>query len=125
MFLMHQGSEITGFRKKQPPQGPYVKITRAQYREITEAPATKEFYIEDGEILSRSVTPAQYMPNLTYKDKRKREYPPISEQLDAIMKWVHRSDMGFPQELKDLAAQCNTVKEKYPNSHMPDNPQEV
>lgn len=46
---------------------------------------------------------------------RRAEYPPISDQLDAIMKWAFsENEIGLPAELKSLAAKCMSVKAKYP-----------
>ena len=50
-----------------------------------------------------------------YKEKRVAEYPEIGDQLDAIMKWAFtEKEIGLPDELKSLAAQCMAVKSKYP-----------
>lgn len=51
--------------------------------------------------------------NRTVQEKRHPEYPPIGDQLDAIMKWV-AGENNLPQDLKDIAAQCIAVKAKYP-----------
>lgn len=48
-----------------------------------------------------------------YKDARRGEYPPIGDQLDAIMKWAATQD-NLPDSLKEIAAQCMAVKAKYP-----------
>lgn len=60
----------------------------------------------------------KHLPNLssdTYVEKRQREYPPIGDQLDAIMKWLAtEKEVSIPAELKSLAAKCMSVKSKYP-----------
>ena len=46
---------------------------------------------------------------------RKSEYPPIGDQLDAIMKWAfNEKEIGLPDELVSLAAKCMSVKAKHP-----------
>jgi hypothetical protein len=46
---------------------------------------------------------------------RAAEYPPIADQLDAIMKWLAtESEFGVPQELKSLAMACMSVKSRHP-----------
>lgn len=48
----------------------------------------------------------EIIPELTYKQKRIREYPPVGDQLDALF---HAG--VFPQE---MAAKLQAVKNKYP-----------
>jgi len=50
--------------------------------------------------------PADPLPVPTYADKRREEYPPIGDQLDALF---HAG--VFPS---DMAAQIQAVKDKYP-----------
>ena len=58
---------------------------------------------------------ASKQPEKTYAEKRKEEYPEIGNQLDAIMKWAFsETEIGLPEELKSIAAQCMAVKSKYP-----------
>jgi hypothetical protein len=48
-------------------------------------------------------------------NKRALEYPPIGDQLDAIMKWLAtENEFNIPKELKSLAMACMSVKAKYP-----------
>jgi hypothetical protein len=50
-----------------------------------------------------------------YREDRAREYPPIGDQLDAVMKWLAtESEFTVPAELKSLAMQCMSVKAKHP-----------
>ena len=52
---------------------------------------------------------------VAYKEKRAKEYPDIGDQLDAIMKWAFtENEITLPDELKSLAAQCMSIKSKYP-----------
>lgn len=52
---------------------------------------------------------------LPYAEARQREYPPIGDQLDAIMKWLStETEFTVPAELKSLAMKCMSVKAKYP-----------
>lgn len=47
--------------------------------------------------------------------KRAAEYPPIGDQLDALMKWLAtETEFGVPPELKSIAMTCMSVKAKYP-----------
>ena len=52
-------------------------------------------------------------PELTYVELR--EYPPVGDQLDAIMKWLAtESEFGIPAELKSIAGKCMAEKSKHP-----------
>lgn len=46
-----------------------------------------------------------------WREKRIAAYPPISDQLDALMKWIARGD---ETELQALAQMCMRVKENNP-----------
>jgi len=53
----------------------------------------------------------------TYKALRQAEYPPIGDQLDAVMKWMAtETELSVPAELKSIAMACMGVKTKYPKS---------
>ncbi len=45
---------------------------------------------------------------------RRRQYPPIADQLDAIMKWLDQSDLSLPAELKGIVDRCIEVKTNNP-----------
>lgn len=46
---------------------------------------------------------------------RAAEYPPIGDQLDALMKWLAtETEFNVPTELKSLAMKCMSVKAKHP-----------
>jgi hypothetical protein len=45
-----------------------------------------------------------------YKEKRRAEYPPIGDGLDAMVK----AQNGDPKPLADYVAKCLAVKAKYP-----------
>lgn len=50
-----------------------------------------------------------------YKTLRAKEYPPIGDQLDALMKWLAtETEIRVPAELKSIAMKCMSVKAKYP-----------
>jgi hypothetical protein len=52
---------------------------------------------------------------MAYKEERRAEYPPIGDQLDAIMKWLAtETEFAVPAELKSMAMKCMSVKAKYP-----------
>jgi hypothetical protein len=47
--------------------------------------------------------------------KRAKEYPPIGDQLDAIMKWLAtENEFSIPEELKSIAMKCMSVKAQNP-----------
>lgn len=51
--------------------------------------------------------------------KRKAEYPPIGDQLDAILKWANLMRMdgtNLPEDLDQTIAAWLSVKQKYPKS---------
>lgn len=51
----------------------------------------------------------------TVRKARTSEYPPIGDQLDAIMKWLAtENEFAVPDELKSVAMKCMSVKAKYP-----------
>lgn len=50
-----------------------------------------------------------------YRRQRAAEYPPIGDQLDALMKWLAtEGEFNIPDELKSIAMTCMSVKAKYP-----------
>ena len=49
-----------------------------------------------------------------YKYKREAEYPPIGDQLDAILKFIDNSRAAKPEETKSIIAKWKAIKEKYP-----------
>lgn len=56
--------------------------------------------------------------SIAYKHKRKREYPEIGDQLDAILKQLNylklEGKMDLIQELDGIVADWLTVKRKHP-----------
>lgn len=49
------------------------------------------------------------------QELRADEYPPVTDQLDEIMKWLAtETEFGIPEKLKSIAMQCMAVKSKYP-----------
>lgn len=73
--------------------------------------------LSDAEIRQRAADEAEHKAAqaLAYRDQRRLEYPPITDQLDAIMKWLFtENEFGVPAELKSLAAQCMSVKARHP-----------
>jgi hypothetical protein len=46
-------------------------------------------------------------PQLSYVDKRKNEYPPITEYLDGVVK-------GDQEQIDNYISECLAVKAKYP-----------
>ena len=68
----------------------------------------------------RELTPAEQAESdrldaMVPDNNRRRAYPAIGDQLDAIMKWVNSGDLtNFPSELKTVAARCVEVKRQNP-----------
>ena len=51
-----------------------------------------------------------------YRKRRKAEYPPIGDQLDAVMKMaaaLREQGFQFPPEVEQWVARCQEVKAKY------------
>lgn len=68
-------------------------------------------YVRDGESWIAPVI----VDTGTYAEKRRAEYPPIGDQLDALMKWLAtETEFTVPAELKSIAMKCMSVKGKYP-----------
>lgn len=71
------------------------------------------------EITELGTTPSDVefepLPEKTYQEKRLEKYPPIGDQLDAIMKWLAtETEFQVPHELKSLAMKCMSVKAQVP-----------
>lgn len=57
----------------------------------------------------------QYELEHGYVRARLAQYPPVGNQLDAIMKWLAtQSDFNIPQELRAIALKCMSVKTANP-----------
>lgn len=55
----------------------------------------------------------------TYEEKRGSEYPQVTDQLDAILKYLSSSEFdssAFPQDLTNIISDWEAVKLKYPKS---------
>lgn len=99
---------------------------------IVETENQNEFYVEkDGKNLGLFVTKAgksdipamvERMENppaktISYIEARRAEYPPVGDQLDAIMKWLAtEKEITIPAELKSIAMSCMSVKSKHPKA---------
>lgn len=60
-----------------------------------------------------------YEQTEAYKDKRRDAYPPIGDQLDAILKGFESLKAGgetLPAELDSIISDWNAVKTSYPKS---------
>lgn len=67
------------------------------------------------ELLDRKAASVSDESSITYARKREAEYPPIGDQLDAIMKWVAgENEITVSPELKSIAQVCMDIKAKYP-----------
>lgn len=47
-------------------------------------------------------------------NKRSREYPPLSDLADMLVKWIQADKARFPKDLQDYSDSCMNVKKKYP-----------
>jgi len=57
-----------------------------------------------------------------YAPLRRQAYPPVGEQLDAVLKLaqaLERQGFVLPQETKDWMARCQTVKDRYAKTETP------
>lgn len=89
--------------------------TNKQYAELAIYCNQNNCHIEDkGKYLT---TVKNKIVEKTYKEKRRGEYPPVEDYLDAIVK-INSGDEAFIQEgktqLDTYVANCLAVKEKYP-----------
>jgi len=55
-------------------------------------------------------------PNATYKDKRKKYYPTLGEQLDLLWHAINDGVFGDSAKLTSFYTQLKAVKDKYPKS---------
>jgi hypothetical protein len=65
-------------------------------------------YDANGNVVSYDANAVQaYIDNHAYISKRQREYPPITDYLDGVVK-------GDQEQIDDYIAACQAVKTKYP-----------
>ena len=82
--------------------------------EFTEEVIGKEAVINEDKVAQRSAdlqAKEDAKAAIAYKMKRRAEYPPIGDQLDALYKKLH---LGDSTEYDALSAEIAAVKEKYP-----------
>lgn len=95
---------------------PEEKADAAQYGEFPlteEEIAARQAEAEQAE--AEAAAREAEMQATEYRRLRAAEYPPVGDQLDAIMKWLAtETEFGIPAELKSLAMTCMSVKSKYP-----------
>lgn len=95
-FVDREGNYLGGFDGAEPPKGS-IEVS---------APPKDGRQKWDGE---------KWLPYDNYTENRLIAYPPIGDQLDALMKWVAgENEITVTPELKSLAMQCMAVKSKYP-----------
>ena len=69
--------------------------------------------LEDGKVIVSEYAAKEKRNNRAIESRR-AEYPAVTDQLDAIMKWLAtETEFGIPAELKSLACKCMSVKAKY------------
>ena len=89
--------------------------TNKQYAELAIYCNQNNCHIEDKGKYLTSVK--NKIVEKTYKEKRRGEYPPVEDYLDAIVK-INSGDEALIQEgktqLETYIADCLAVKEKYP-----------
>ena len=122
--VRYSGRDIIGFyREDADVEGDFILITEEQYKNAIQQHADWYIGTTGGKkALKRkpfapkpSVEKTKEQKKQEIKLKRIAEYPPIGDQLDAIMKWAFsETEIGLPAELKSLAAKCMSVKAKYP-----------
>ena len=97
----------TGFRK------PKAWIECAD-EDVPDRAMRNAWCIVDG-VLGVDAEKAEACRKEAVRGSRRREYPPIADQLDEIMKWLAtESEFGIPAKLKSIAAKCMSVKAQYP-----------
>jgi len=61
------------------------------------------------------INPDKKVPTEKTHELRRLGYPPIGDQLDAIMKWLAtETEFTVPKELKSIAMKCMSVKAQNP-----------
>ena len=55
----------------------------------------------------------EHMASIAYQEKRRKEYPPIGDQLDMLMKYMATID-GLPSDAQQVVDKVMSVKLKYP-----------
>ena len=113
-----ENGNCLGFTKYQKNKNS-IGVNREQYKRLSNLPGGVRPFLENGEIKEINVEVPDVVdvvdPVLEIRLKRQAEYPPIGDQLDAIMKWAFtENEISLPAELKSLAAKCMSVKAKYP-----------
>lgn len=81
-----------------------IEITANQYNAIRSNP-DREYYQQGSELAWR-------MKDIPYTEARKNEYPPVEDQIGALMKAADGDD----SELQTLLQAIRSVKEKYPKT---------
>lgn len=49
-----------------------------------------------------------------YREARKKEYPDVGEQLDAL--WEVLSTLALPKKARDIVDEIDRIKKKYPKA---------
>lgn len=86
------------------PEGSFPKWNGESW-EIVELPKIEVFDITN---------PKEDLSSLTYSELRKREYPPIYDYIDGIIK-------GDSSQIQKYIQDCLAVKQKYPKPTIPKN----
>lgn len=79
--------------------------------EVENKPNVKLDRVIDGELVSTEVVAAVFVEK--YQTKRRREYPSIEDQLDALWKYI-KDIPELPRETQQMIAKIQRAKAKYP-----------
>jgi len=102
---------ITSFTRKKT-QDDCLKISKAKYQEIVSAPPGKKYFVKNEKIKSKAQAVKAYEPpELTARQRRKRDMPSVADQLGAIMDMLNSGD---DTAAKAMAAKCAQVKADNP-----------
>lgn len=121
-YVITDGKKVLGCKRKVRSGERYIQMDYSQFRRLQDELGPYEVLERQGRKLVKVAYPpaeptaeeAKAKRNMEKRLKRKQEYPPIGDQLDAIMKWIFsRPDEDFTLELNSLAAKCMSVKSKY------------
>ena len=87
-----------------------IDITTAIYElypQVVRTSGETAYDVNDNEVTYNKVAVQAYVDAHAYIDKRKAEYPPITDYLDGIVK-------GDTEQVQDYIDACLAVKAKYP-----------
>lgn len=77
-----------------------------------------EWVVENDRVFVKAIKSAAKHDPLAYQKLRVKEYPPLGDQLDAIMKALSAisKETTLPGETLRWIAKCKEIKQKYPKA---------